>query len=116
MWPFKRKAPEPKVVDVDESSYGRWLRSARPDLVWFLSLPDDQQEALAQLGDGYMKNVGIMLGKCISDPDGAEIEAMIAEGDEAGAASLLERMANMVAQPAQPAPRPPRMRPVGGRS
>ena len=115
MWPFRRKAPPPKVVDVDEGSYGRWLRSARPDLVWFLELPDDQQEALAQLGDSYMKDVGIMLGRCIGDPDGAELSILAAEGDEDAANALLERVANMVARPQQAPPRPPRMRPAGAK-
>lgn len=57
-----------------EDAYRRWLRAHRPDLQTFLSLSDDQQEVLANIGDDYTSHVAVEHAMCAANPKLAEAE------------------------------------------
>jgi hypothetical protein len=70
MWPFKK--PEPKTLDLNQESYSRFLRAGGvPDLKFFLSLNEEQQETLAEIGDEYREDLAVAQGYAILDPDAA---------------------------------------------
>ena len=93
MWPFRRSP----VVTLDELAYARWLRAQRPELRWFLALGEEEQEALAVIGEGYVSDLAVAIAYAIKDPQVAELGARMAAGDETAEMSLLDKIAKQSA-------------------
>ena len=66
---FWRRKPKPELTS---ESYYRWLRAQRPPWIMFLERTEDEQEALAVLGDAYVVDICIGIGKAVVDPVAAE--------------------------------------------
>lgn len=89
MWPF-RSTP---AVTLTAEAFARWLRAQRPELKWFLALPEDEQETLATIGEQYISDVAVAVSYAIKDPQVAELGARMAAGDDAAELSLLQMVA-----------------------
>lgn len=122
LWP--RKTP---VVDLTNDAYARWLRAQRPPLTWFLARTEDEQEAMAAMGDQHLQDLCIGIGYAVRDPQAAESAVGMAAGSQDAEVSLVQQLAAKViakmVQPQQSAPPqppqanghyiPPKMRPTG---
>lgn len=77
MWPFKK---QPKVGELSNVAYARWLRAGSPQpLVEFLTYDEDHQETLAGIGDDYIEDVAETNAGAIADVLTAMAEGL-AEG------------------------------------
>lgn len=61
-------APE---IELTSEGYRRWLRAQRPPFTWFLALPEDQQEALAAVGDEQTQEFLLGMAATILRPEAA---------------------------------------------
>jgi hypothetical protein len=71
---------------VTNQSYGWWICAQRPPFDWFMGLPEEEQLALAKLGEEYVQDVCVAIGTAVANPMAAEagLEAAsnpAAEGD-----------------------------------
>lgn len=73
-------------VQLTDDAYRRWLRAWRPPFAWFLGLPETEQEALAQLGDGRSEDLAVAVGYAVADPQLADAAV---SGDDAGTEEAL---------------------------
>lgn len=108
LWPFKKTVSR----ELDEDSFDRWLRAQRPPFEWFLALPEEEQEALAQRGDAYVEDVAGLYGFAAADPFGSTLALAAERGDEDAEAALAMRNAERAAaarQTPQIGPRGPRL-------
>lgn len=65
MWPFKK---QPKVGVLSNVAHARWLRAGSPHPeVEFLMLGEDEQEALALVGDDYREDCATIHAAAIAE-------------------------------------------------
>ena len=91
-------------VDLTADSYARWLRAGRPDsLAWFLAMAEDEQEALASIGDDYARDVCVGIGEALAAVLGTHED----EDEQIArlAASAIAKMRGDAPQPAAVQPR-----------
>lgn len=114
--PLARRRPQTPQdrpgVDLTPEAYSRWIRAYRPDLRWFLGLPEAQQETLAELGDEHRKDTCLAIGWACKDPAAAAAGVAAAAGDKDAEVELVRQLTarvlrDVAAQPAQPAAKGP---------
>lgn len=91
------------MLDLTTEAFGRWLRACRPPLEMFLAFKDDEQEALAMIGDDYTAGLCLAMAKAIAGPDPEPVDevAMVQQLAAAAVERLTgQRMPNR--QPAAP--------------
>jgi hypothetical protein len=90
---FRRK---PKLL-LTSDAYARWLRAQRPDFELFFTLPEQEQEELALLGDEHNESFAVLIGRLVADPTLGE--AVYEEGQAGAEAVQAARLAlSLVAQ------------------
>jgi hypothetical protein len=74
---------------LNRESYSRFLRAGgRPELEWFLSLDESDQEACAEIGDEYQSDLIVTQALAIHDPTAAALSTGSEEVEE----TILGRM------------------------
>jgi hypothetical protein len=63
-----RRRPLPTVTN---DAYARWLRAWRPPWVWFLRLPEEEQETLAVIGDEHSQDLAVATALALKQPEAA---------------------------------------------
>lgn len=81
-------------VELTKESYLYWLKANKPPLEWFLSLPMDQQAALASIGEEFTRTNWLDLAYCIKDPEA--VDAVLSMDEAKQEEILIERMARSV--------------------
>lgn len=106
---------QPTVINFTIESYRLWLRAGRPPFEWFARQADDEQKAMAQIGDEERLRAVLELAYTIRDPEAADA---VASGDEKAieeltakrmATEILNEVRKQVVTPAAPQPEPLRM-------
>lgn len=101
-----------KEVSCSMLGYARWLRAQRPPFDWFFSMNEDEQEALAQVGDGATSNLALEIAEAIHNPElrAAEVQGDSQKVEETLAMQIAEHVAEGMARRhgvgRQPAPAP----------